>query len=141
MIMHAYIRMYDRIQTTSQPWIYLMLIPLVVTKKYEGQLITSTRYSNQQGFKSRQNPCQVQLTENVGNLSTSRRYFWVRITVFTVWSAASILESELQATEKTFWCAAHPTKSSKVIKTCSSSRRVTLRQIMRRFTSDGIDQC
>ena len=73
-------------------------------------------YSNQQGSQSRQNPCPVQPIENIGNLSVSRRCLWVRTTVSTVWSASSISESELQATEEIAWCAAHPTKSSKVIK-------------------------
>ena len=55
---------------------------------------TTARYSNQQGFTSRQNPCQPQPTENIGNLSASRRCLWERTTVSTVWSAASISESE-----------------------------------------------
>ena len=33
------------------------------------------RYLNQQGSKSRQNPCQVQPTENIGNVSASRRCY------------------------------------------------------------------
>ena len=41
----------------------------------------TTRYSDQQESKSRQNPRQVQPTENIGNLSASRRYIWVRTTV------------------------------------------------------------
>ena len=48
--------------------------------------MVTTRYSDQQGSKSRQNPCQVQPTENIGNLSASRRCLWVRTTVTTVWS-------------------------------------------------------
>ena len=45
----------------------------------------TTRYSNQQGSKSRQN-CHVQPTENIGNLPASRRCLWVRNAVSTVWS-------------------------------------------------------
>ena len=47
-------------------------------------IMVTVRYSNQQGSKSRQNPCQVQPTENIGNLSASRRCLRVRTTVFTV---------------------------------------------------------
>ena len=61
-----------------------------------------------------QNPCQVQLTEKIGNLSASRKCLCVRTRVSTVWSAANISESELQATEKD--CLMYsPTKSLKVI--------------------------
>ena len=78
-------------------------------RRSPGHIMVTARYSNQQGRKSRQNPCQVQPTENIGNLSASRQCFWVRTTVSTVWSAASISESGLQAAEKTVWCAAQPT--------------------------------
>ena len=79
-------------------------------------------YSDQQGSKSRQNPCQVQPTENIGNLPASRRCLWVRTTVSTVWSAASISESELQATEKEDCLMCCPsTTSSKVMQKVSSS--------------------
>ena len=40
----------------------------------------------------------------------------VRNTAFSVWSAASVSESELRATEKTIWCTTQPTK---VIKYCT----------------------
>ena len=72
-------------------------------RRSTGHIMVTARYSNQQGSKSRQNPCQVQPTENIRNFSASRRCLWVRTTVSTVWSAASIIvsESELQATEKT----------------------------------------
>ena len=38
--------------------------------------------------------------------------------VSTVWSAASVSESGFQVIEKTVWCAAHPSKSSKVDSKC-----------------------
>ena len=38
-----------------------------------GHIIVTTRYSDQEGSKSRQNPRQVQPTENIGNLSASTR--------------------------------------------------------------------
>ena len=41
--------------------------------KINGSHHVTTRYSNQQGSKSRQNPCQVQPTKDVGKLSASRR--------------------------------------------------------------------
>ena len=61
-----------------------------------GHIMVTTLYSNHQGSKSRQNPCRVQPTENIGNLLASR----LCPTVSTVWSAPSVSESELQATEK-----------------------------------------
>ena len=78
--------------------------------------MVTVRLSNQQGPKSRQNSCQVQPPENIGNLSASKPCFGVQTTVSTVVveSAASISESELQTTEKVVGCAAHPPKSSKV---------------------------
>ena len=39
--------------------------------KVNGSHHGDNRYSDQQGSKSRQNPCQVQPTENIGNLSRS----------------------------------------------------------------------
>ena len=59
-------------------------------RRSAGHIMATTRYySDQQGSKSRQNPCQVQRTENIGNLTASRRCVWVRTTVVsTVWSAA-----------------------------------------------------
>ena len=50
------------------------------------------RYSNQQGSKPRQNPCQVQPTEKIGSLSASRPCLWVRTRVSTFGSAVSISE-------------------------------------------------
>ena len=38
-------------------------------------------------------------------------------------------------------CPAHPTSHQKCYKRFSSSRRVTRRQVMRRFTGNGTDQC
>ena len=85
-------------------------------RRSTGHIMVTTRYSNQQGSKSRQNPCQVQPPENIGNLSVSRRCLWVKTTVSTVWIAVSIsVVAEIQATEKTVSCAAHSRKSSKVI--------------------------
>ena len=51
--------------------------------------MVTTRYSDKQGFKSRQNPFQVQPTENIGNFSASRRClcFW-----YTSYSSFSCLE-------------------------------------------------
>ena len=70
-------------------------------RRSTGRIMVTTRYSIQQGSKSRQNLYQVQATQNTGNLSASRRCLWVQATVSTVWSAASITESELQATDMT----------------------------------------
>ena len=86
-------------------------------------------YSNQQqGSKSRQNPCQVQPTENIGNLSASRRCLWVRTTVSTVVSGV-LPVFKLQR------------RLFDVIQNVSTSRRVTRRQVMRQFADNGTDQC
>ena len=46
--------------------------------------MATARYSNHWGSKSRQNPFQVRPPENIGNLSASRRYLWVRTTASTL---------------------------------------------------------
>ena len=75
---------------------------------------------------------------------TSRRCFWARTAASTVWSAASISESELQPIEKTAWCAAHPPKSSKVIQKVFLAISIGgLHEdniVMPHFTSNGTDQ-
>ena len=48
------------------------------TMSLAGPTMVTTRYSNQEGPKSRQNPCQVQPLENMGDLSASRRCIRVR---------------------------------------------------------------
>ena len=48
-----------------------------------GHIMVTTRYSDQQGSKSRQNPCQVQPNENIGNLSARRCQY------FRIWIASS----------------------------------------------------
>ena len=45
---------------------------------FNGSHHGDSRYSDQQGSESRQNPCQVQPPNNIGNLSASRRCLWVR---------------------------------------------------------------
>ena len=65
-----------------------------------GHSMLTTRYSDQQRSKLPQNPCQVQPSQNIGNLSASRQCCWVRTTVSTFWSAASVSESDLQATDR-----------------------------------------
>ena len=100
----------------------------------------TTRYSEQQGSKSQQNPCQVQPTDNIGNLSASRRCLWVRTTV-SVWSAASISESELTSYRERLSDVLPINKVIKRDETFSSSRRGIRRQVMRHFTGNGTDQC
>ena len=75
----------------------------VVTKRYEeGQRVISCgKPAIETNRKPRQIPYQVQPPENIANFSASRRCLWVQTTASTVWSAANILESELQATETT----------------------------------------
>ena len=55
-----------------------------------GYSMLTTRYSDQQRSKLPHYPCQVQPSQNIGNLSASRQCCWVRITVSTFWSAASV---------------------------------------------------
>ena len=54
-------------------------------RRSTGRIMVTACYSNQQGSKSRQNP--LPETENMGNLSVSRRcHLWVRTAVSTVWN-------------------------------------------------------
>ena len=64
-------------------------------RRSRGHIMVITRYSNQQGSTSRQNSCQVQPPENIGNLSPSRRCLWVRTIFSTVWCAANPRKSSL----------------------------------------------
>ena len=57
--------------------------------------MVTARYSNQQGSQSRQNPCLVQPTENIGNLSVSRRCVWVQTTVSTAVSGVLLVFQNL----------------------------------------------
>ena len=41
-----------------------------VVRRSAGHIMVTARYLNQQGSKSRQKPCQVQPTENIGNVSS-----------------------------------------------------------------------
>ena len=83
--------------------------------------------SNKEGSKSRQNPCRP-------NLPASRRCFRVQTRVPTAWSAASSYR------EDCLMCW----PSNKVVKSDSKTnpgyQRVTQRQVMRHFTSNGTDQ-
>ena len=67
-----------------------------------GPKMVKARYSNQQGLHSRRNLCWVQPTENIGNLSASRRCLCLG-TKYSLycWGAASVSESEFHATVKT----------------------------------------
>ena len=70
------------------------------------------------GYNHRRTPETYQRQDDV--------FAWVQNAVFTVWSAASFQESELQATEKTIiWCTTQPTKSSKYV--CMSMHLRSLR--------------
>ena len=46
-------------------------------RRSTGHIMVTTRYSNQHGSKSRQNPCQVQPPKDIGNISAPRLYLWV----------------------------------------------------------------
>ena len=72
-------------------------------RRSTGHIMATTRYSNQLGSPSRENPCQVQPTEDIGNLSASRRCLWVGIVKILCLKCYynSISESDLQASEKT----------------------------------------
>ena len=84
-------------------------------QKSTGRIMVTTRYSDQQGSKSRRNIFQVQPTEKLIGVKTMSLCLWVQTTVSTVWSAASFSEFELllQVTEKTVRC--HPLISVKTV--------------------------
>ena len=48
-------------------------------RRSTGHIMVTTHSSNRQGYRSRQNLCQVQPTANIGNLSASRRCLYWRI--------------------------------------------------------------
>ena len=77
--------------------------------------MVTTRHSNQQGSKSRQNPCQVQPPENIGNLSASRPCLWVRTIVSTVFAGVLPVFQNLNYKLQRRLSDVHPTKSSKTI--------------------------
>ena len=125
-----------------------MSIPLVVTKRYEDQRFTSWRQpatqtnrdTNRDKTLARSN--QPRTSESYQRQDDVFEYEVKHLYCLECCCQYSIIsESELQATEKTVWCAAHPTKSSNVFQKFSSFRRVTLRQVMQHFTSNGTDQC
>ena len=62
---------------------YRQPYPVAPYSRYMTYIMATTRYSYQQESKSRQNPCQVQPTENIGKLSASRSCLRVGITVST----------------------------------------------------------
>ena len=45
-------------------------------RRSTGQILVTTRYSDQERSQSRQNPCQIQPTKNIGNLAGSRQCLW-----------------------------------------------------------------
>ena len=105
--------------------------------------MVTARYSNQQGSQSRQNPCLVQPTENIGNLSVSRRCVWIQTTVSTAVSGVLLVFQNLNYKLQRRLPDVLPIQQShqKLSKRFSSSRRVIRRQVMRHFTSHGTDQC
>ena len=114
-------------------------------RRSTAHIMVTARYSNQQDSKSRQNPCQVEPTENIRNVSASRRCLWVRTTISTVVSGVLPVYQNLEITsykEDCLMCRL----SNKVTKNDAKSfynsfRRVTPRQVKRHFTSNGTDQC
>ena len=96
-----------------------MPIPLVVTKRYEGQRVTSwlqpaiqtNRDPNRDEIHAR--PNQPRTSETYRRQDNVFGYKLQLVSTVIVWSAASISESELliQAIEKTVWCAASISKS------------------------------
>ena len=74
--------------------------------------MVTASYSNQQGSKPRQNPCQVQPTENIGNISASRWWWciWLRTTVCTVSCAPQQTKSTINKVIRVCVCvfSSHP---------------------------------
>ena len=106
--------------------------------------MVTTRYSDQQGSKSRQNPCQVQPPENIGNLSASRRCLnWVRtiiqfLTCLDCCQHFRICITSYREEDCLMMCSL----STKDIKSSLLSyRRLAQRQVMQYFRRVGTDQC
>ena len=106
-----------------------------------------TRYSNQQGSKWRQrSSCQVQLPDNIGNLSASRRCPWVGTTVYTAVSGVlpvfQNLNCKLQRRLSDVLPIHQQREASKVTQNIflATYQRVTRRHVLRHFTSNGTNQ-
>ena len=108
--------------------------------------MVTARYSNQQGSKSRQNPCQVQPTENIANLSASRPgLFGYELQFLLLLSGVlpvvqNLNYYKLQRIPVLPDVLPNQQSHQKGYKQFSSSGRVTRRQVMRYFTSNGTDQ-
>ena len=91
--------------------------------------MVTTRYSNQQGSKSQQDPYQVQPTKKIENLSASRVVFGyeLQLLLLTVWSAAIIVFQNLNYKPEKKLSVVLPIQQShqKWLRTFSSSRRVS----------------
>ena len=101
----------------------------------------TTRYSNQQGSKLRQNSSQVQLPENIWNLSTSTISLGRNCSLFL----SEVLPVLQNLNYKLHKNCVMGCPSTKAIKSDSKRfpgyRRVTRKQFMRHFTTNGTDQC
>ena len=102
-------------------------------RRSTGRIVVTTRYSNQQGSKSRLNSCQVQPTESMGNLSASRRCLWVRTTVS--------LSINTSYRKDCLICCPSNKEVKRDSRSFSNSWRVTRRQVMRHCRTNGTCQC
>ena len=102
--------------------------------------MVTARYSSQQGSKSRQNPCQVQPTENIGNFSGQDNVF-----VYELQFLLSGLLPVFVSYRDRRLSDVLPIHQNKLIKSDSKTnyrhRRATRRHVMRNFTSSCTDQC
>ena len=121
-----------------------MTIPLVVTKKEvrrsTSHIMVTARYSNQQESKSRKNSCQAQPTEHrklIGvktmSLGTKYKFFCLECCHYFITLITSYREDCLM-------CFPSNKVAKRDTKRFPSYQRVTRRQVMRHFTSNGTDQ-
>ena len=99
------------VQLTKEDWQFYSIDPYscYMCDHTHTYIMVTTRYSNQQGSKSLQNPCQIQPTENIGNISASRICLWVRATVST--AVSGVLPAFQNLSYRLMCC-----QSNKVIK-------------------------
>ena len=111
-------------------------------RRSTGHIMVTTRYTDQQGSKSRQNPRQVQPTEIIGNLSASRRYFGYNLE-FLLAGVLQVFQNLIYSKLQRKLSGVLPIQQShqkEYKKLCLALGGLKQRQVMRHFTSNGTDQ-
>ena len=141
----------------SQPYPILLFVNMVCQSgawSQRGTKVSGTRHGDNplvkptQGFKSRQNSCQVEPPEDIGTVSASRRCLRAQTTDSTFRSAASSRVFQKQNSNSHKRLDVLPIcrcPSADVIKSDSTSffrnRGAIRRQVMQHFRRNGTDQC